>query len=166
MNMKKVLFYTFIFIFLATAIITLLGLIVDDLIAPGYLDKLFYLLIAETIAPVIALFKKTNFFEEDQNKNEDQDQDTSKVSIVMLPKESFPRSSDPHTCTITIFNQDTDEEQTIDGSPKRANGYLSMFLISPTEQELVKVKLVSSSNEIWESDYFSPSVVKAEMEKV
>jgi len=162
--MKKTLFYTFIFVFGATAIITLLGLIKVISIDPIYLEKLFYLLIAESIAPVVALFRKTNFFDEESpNTNE---VGSSKISVVMLPKESFPRKADPHSCTVTIFNQDTDEERSIETTPKRANGYLSMFLDSLSDQELIKVRLLNTSNQTWESEFFNPSVAKAEMEKI
>ncbi len=60
--MKQALFWTFLSVFAATALITLLG--ITDLLAidKEYLSKLFYLLILEAIAPVIALFKKTAFF--------------------------------------------------------------------------------------------------------
>lgn len=162
--MKKTLFYTFIFVFGATSIITLLGLINVITIESAYLEKLFYLLIAESVAPVIALFKKTNFF--DEESTDDYEVGNSKISVVMLPKDSFPRKADPHKCSITIFNQDTDEEKQINIVPKRANGYLSMFLDSLSEQELIKIHLVNKSNESWESEYFNPSVAKAEMEKI
>lgn len=162
--MKKTLFYTFIFVFGATAIITLLGLINKIAIDPVYLEKLFYLLIAEAVAPVIALFRKTNFFDEESTRTNAPG--NSKISVVMLPKESFPRKADPHSCTVTVFNQDTDEERHIDTVPKRANGYLSMFLDSLSDQELIKVRLLNTSNESWESEYFNPSVAKAEMEKI
>lgn len=156
--MKKTLFFTFIFVFVATAVITLLGIIKVIDVDSAYLGKLFYLLIAESVAPVIALFKKTNFF--------DKEQGNSKMSVVLLPKEAFPKKADPHNCTVTIFNQDTDEERHIAAVPKRANGYLSMFLDSLSDQELIKVRLVNTANESWESEYFNPSVAKAEMEKI
>lgn len=157
--MEKTLFYTFIAIFAATALITLLGLIEAIHIEPSYLEKLFYLLLAEVIAPVIALFKKTNFFDEENTSI-----DKSKINIVMLPKESFPRGSDPHKCTVTVYNQDTDEERVVLAEPKRANGHLSMFLESLNDQEMIKVHLKNTSNESWESEYFNPTVAKAEME--
>lgn len=161
--MKKTLFYTFISVFGATALITLLGLINAITIAPEYLEKLFYLLIAETVVPVIALFKKTSFFEE-ENINT-REKNGSKMNVVMLPPESFPRKSDPHRCTITILNTDTDEERKISPSPKRANGYLSIYLDALSEKELIKVHLINSLDETWVSEYFSPNIAKAEMEK-
>ena len=55
----KVLFYVFTFIFVATAIITLLGIAGSQYVTikSGYLDKLFYSLIVEVIGGIIALFK-------------------------------------------------------------------------------------------------------------
>lgn len=162
--MKKTLFFTFILLFVATATITLLGLINLINIDSEYLEKLFYLLIVEVISPVIVLFKTTDFFDGNPVKNNEPED--SKISVVMLPKTSFPRKSDPHNCTVTIFNQDTDEERHIKTTPKRANGHLSMFLGSISDQELIKIHLVNTSNESWESEYFNPSVAKAEMEKI
>ncbi len=162
--MKKTLFYTFISIFIATAAITLWGLVNKTLIDPEYLDKLFYLLIAEIIAPVIALFQKTNFFSRDPTDNHSKA--NTKINVVMIPKDSFPRNSDPHSCTITIYNQDTDEEKSITSVPKRTNGYLTMYLDSLSEQEMIKVRIENTSQEYWESEYFSPSIAKAELEKI
>ncbi len=161
--MKKTLFYTFIAVFVATALITLLGLINIVPIDPEYLDKLFYLLIAETVLPVIALFKKTSFFEHETPNNGEKN--SSKMNVVMLPPESFPRKSDPHRCTITILNTDTDEERKISPTPKRANGYLSVYLDTLSEKELIKVHLINSQDETWVSEYFSPNIAKAEMEQ-
>jgi hypothetical protein len=55
----RVLFYVFISIFVVTAIITLLGITGSGLVTikEGYLDKLFYSLIVEVIAGIVALFK-------------------------------------------------------------------------------------------------------------
>ncbi|MDB5087408.1 MAG: hypothetical protein JWR09_1402 [Mucilaginibacter sp.] len=55
--MSKILFYVFISIFSATALITLLGIIGWLNIKEGYLNKLFYSLIVEVIGGIIALFK-------------------------------------------------------------------------------------------------------------
>jgi hypothetical protein len=162
--MKKTLFYTFIAVFAATAFITLMGLVGVFEIEEHYLQKLFYLLTAEVIAPVIALFKKTNFF--DESAGGQNDSKNAKIGVVMLPKEAFPRSGDPYEYTVTIFNQDTDDERQINGSPKRANGYLTMFLDSIDEEEMIKVRLDGKSSEAWECDFFNPSVAKAEMVKV
>jgi hypothetical protein len=53
----KVLFYVFLSIFVATAIITLLGIVGCVTIKEGYLNKLFYSLIVEVIGGIVALFK-------------------------------------------------------------------------------------------------------------
>jgi hypothetical protein len=162
--MKQALFYMFLFVFGATAAVTLLGLTQMIPIQQGYLDKLFYLLIAESITPVIALFKKTDFFgvtPQDALQIED-----TRLSVVLLPKESFPRSGDPHQCTVRIYSQESDNEREVTISPKRANGYLSTFLETISENELITVSVRNSQNELWESEYFNPSVAKAEMVKI
>jgi len=60
--MKQALFGTFLVVFGATALVTLLGIAGPLSIREEYLNKLFYLLIVEVIASVVALFKKTDFF--------------------------------------------------------------------------------------------------------
>lgn len=60
--MKKFLFYTFLFLFIATGIITLLGIINLVQIDDKYLGKLFTALIIELIGGVVSLFNKTIFF--------------------------------------------------------------------------------------------------------
>lgn len=162
--MKQALFYTFLCVFGATAAITLLGITQVLPVKEGYLDKLFYLLIAESIAPVIALFKKTDFF--GVTAPNDQQVKDNRLSIVLLPKESFPRSGDPHQCTVRFYNQESDDEKEVTITPKRANGYLSAFFEKISEDELITVSVRNSQNEAWESEYFDPSVAKAEMVKI
>uniref|UniRef100_UPI0032168C66 class I SAM-dependent methyltransferase n=1 Tax=uncultured Draconibacterium sp. TaxID=1573823 RepID=UPI0032168C66 len=62
---KNILLYTFIFVFIATMIVTLLGITKLITIDKEYLDKLFYALLIEAALPVITLFKKTKFFDND-----------------------------------------------------------------------------------------------------
>lgn len=62
--MKKVLFIVFLTLFVATAIITLLGLIGQVTISEGYLKSLFTLLIVEMIATVILWAKKPEILAE------------------------------------------------------------------------------------------------------
>jgi hypothetical protein len=59
---RSALFVTFIAIFAATAVITLLGIIDVVPIRDGYLKTLFTALILETVGAVIALFRSTSFF--------------------------------------------------------------------------------------------------------
>lgn len=60
--MMQVLFYTIMTIFLATAIITLLGITKKLVIPPKYLTPLFSSLVLELVAAVLYLFSNTNFF--------------------------------------------------------------------------------------------------------
>jgi hypothetical protein len=60
--MKKHLFYTFLSIFVATAVITLLGVVKVVDIEEGYLQVLFTSLIIELVGSVIGLYRTTDFF--------------------------------------------------------------------------------------------------------
>lgn len=162
--MKKALFYTFLAVFAVTALITVMGIAGIMDIKEEYLSKLFYALIIESLAPIITLFKNTDFFSE-KVKNSEIAMNTKK-SIVILPKENFIRSGDPHTCVITVYNQETDEENEFEVVAKRANGYLTAFIDRITEDDLVKVQVKNSQDVVWESQYFSPNVAKAEMELI
>jgi hypothetical protein len=55
----KVLFYVFVSIFVATAVITLMGVAGSKYVTipPTYRDKLFYSLILEVVGGIVALFK-------------------------------------------------------------------------------------------------------------
>jgi hypothetical protein len=158
MNMKNALFITFLAVYGATAVITLLGIAEIREIDSAYLSKLFYVLIVETVVAVIALFKVLVFPGSDSS--------SSRVNVVMLPKDSFPRSSDPHQCTVTIYNAETDEEQELQLSTVRSNGHLSAFLDNVNEKELIRIAVKNSRNEAWESEFFTPSLAKAEMVKL
>jgi len=61
--MKEALFYSFLIIFVATAIVTLLGLTGHLRIKPGFLKALVTSLILELAVSVIALYKATDFFD-------------------------------------------------------------------------------------------------------
>lgn len=63
--MKEVLFYVFLAIFVATAIITILGVIRKVDIKPNHLNVLFSALIIELVGSVIGLYKVTNFFDDE-----------------------------------------------------------------------------------------------------
>lgn len=67
--MKKALFYTFLGIFIATAAVTLLGVTKLISIEKFYLRTLFAALIVELIGAVIVLFRRTDFFTEDEPKH-------------------------------------------------------------------------------------------------
>ncbi|MCG7996603.1 MAG: hypothetical protein JAZ06_14400 [Candidatus Thiodiazotropha taylori] len=162
--MKKTLFYTFLSVFIVTAIVTVLGIAGALEIKEEYLSKLFYALIVESIAPIITLFTKTDFFSDE--KPSETSATRNRKSIVFLPKEVFKRSGDPHTCSITVYNQETDEENEFTVEPKRANGYLNAYIDYINEDQLIKVRVHNSKNEVWESQYFSPNIAKAEMELI
>ncbi len=156
--MKKALFYTFLFVFGFTAIITLLGIIKVIQIDDEYQKKLFYALLVESVAPVVALFKKTEFFTEGS--------DESRMNVVMLPKELFSKNGDPYSCTIDVYNKETDDERELNVSLKRENGYLCAYLDKIKDNELIRVTITSANSEDWESQFFSPYIAKAEMEKI
>lgn len=63
MTKKDILFYTFLSIFIVTAIITFLGVLNLVQIKEGYLDTLFGVVLCESVGVVIALFRNANFFE-------------------------------------------------------------------------------------------------------
>jgi len=63
--MKSHLFYTFLLIFAATAIVTLLGVTNVIQIQEGYLTALVSAFLLELTGAVIAIFKSANFFEGD-----------------------------------------------------------------------------------------------------
>lgn len=60
--MQQILFFSFLIIFVATAVITLLGITKRIAIHREYLKPLFSSLILELVAAVILLFTKTGFF--------------------------------------------------------------------------------------------------------
>ncbi|ELV8627365.1 hypothetical protein QNF03_004098, partial [Vibrio cidicii] len=67
--MKKHLFYTFLYLFIATAVITLAGITrlipIDDF----YLKGLFYSLILELSGAVIFVYRKADFFDDTPKSN-------------------------------------------------------------------------------------------------
>jgi hypothetical protein len=65
--MKAHLFYTFLFIFAATALITLLGVTGVVPIQEGYLTALVAAFLIELAGAVIAIFKGADFFASDKN---------------------------------------------------------------------------------------------------
>ena len=59
--MREALFYSFLAVFIATAVITLLGVMGRVRISPGYLKALFSSLILELVVSVLYLFQTTDF---------------------------------------------------------------------------------------------------------
>jgi hypothetical protein len=68
---KTILFVVFMLIFVATAAITLLGILGIISIEKNYLDALFAALLIELVGAVIALYRSANFFKaEPEEKND------------------------------------------------------------------------------------------------
>jgi hypothetical protein len=68
--MKRHLFYTFLCMFGVTYVVTLLGILGVVHIESGYLPGLFTAFISETAVAVIALFRGTHFFTDDDKHME------------------------------------------------------------------------------------------------
>jgi hypothetical protein len=68
--MKRHLFYTFLWIFGITSIITLLGVIGVIKISDGYLSALVSAFLIESAGAVVAIFKRADFFSDDTSRNE------------------------------------------------------------------------------------------------
>ena len=66
--MKAHLFYTFLVIFAATALVTLLGVTNVIVIKDGYLTALVSAFLIELAGAVIAIFKSADFFDRNENK--------------------------------------------------------------------------------------------------
>ncbi len=69
--MKKSLFYTFLAIFVVTTIVTLAGIIGLAHISGGYLTALVTAFLIESAGAVVAIFRKADFFPDDENKHAD-----------------------------------------------------------------------------------------------
>jgi len=68
--MKRHLFYTFLSIFVVTTIITLLGVIGVLRISQGHLTMLLSAFLVELAGALVALFRRTEFFAEDEHTRE------------------------------------------------------------------------------------------------
>ncbi|GEM_PF-6486536 len=69
--MKKHLFYTFLAIFAATAIVTMLGITGVLHIPGGYLTALVTGFLVESAGAVVAIFRRADFFTDDEQKHAD-----------------------------------------------------------------------------------------------
>src|SRR5436189_27513 len=67
--MKRHLFYTFLVIFVATTIVTLLGLIGLIHIPGGYLTGLVSAFLVELAGAVVAIFRRADFFTDEDQKH-------------------------------------------------------------------------------------------------
>src|SRR6266699_1190592 len=81
----SILFYTFLIIFVLTAIVTLLGVLEVVPIEKGHLGLLLGAFLIELAAAVIGLFKRTDFFTQ---------KDTSLTTSLGFAVDSFDRLSD------------------------------------------------------------------------
>jgi hypothetical protein len=66
-GMRRALFYTFLAIFVLTALVTLLGIMGVVRIEDFYLKGLFGALLLELVGAIIGLFRGTDFFAQDDN---------------------------------------------------------------------------------------------------
>ena len=82
MKKKTVLFYTFLIIFIATSVITLLGVVGVLEIKDFYLKGLFLAFLIELAGTVIAVYRKADFFSDEEVIK------TSNLSIKMPANET------------------------------------------------------------------------------
>jgi hypothetical protein len=77
---KGILFYTFVFMFVVTFAVTIMGITDVIKIRDGYLNVLFTGLVMEMVAAVIGLFKGTSFFDDEDDK------ESGRSSLVAHPQ--------------------------------------------------------------------------------
>jgi hypothetical protein len=101
--MKRHLFYSFLFIFVATTIVTLFGVIGVIPIPEKYLDKLIWAFLGELAAAVISLFRKTDFFSSDLVVTKLEARDVN----VVIETGEIPLSfrGDPYQAGAVAFSQ-------------------------------------------------------------
>lgn len=78
--MQQVLFYTILSIFVATAILTLLGISKKIEIEDKYLSGLYKALLLELIAAVLFLFASTDFFNQSELHDDSMDADSAEIT--------------------------------------------------------------------------------------
>ncbi len=101
--MKKHLFYTFLAIFAATAVITLLGITGVLRIERAYLTTLLTASLVELAAALIAIFRRTEFFTDDEQKHVAvlaRMREEHADAITRLQQEHAQRESE-HTAALT-----------------------------------------------------------------
>lgn len=111
---KDVLFYTFVGIFVSTAVITLLGIINVVEIREGYLNTLVGVLIVELVGAVIAMFRGVDFFSDDGATDGSEKLSQSVASegpeeqIAATPSTSQLLAEEPNpTAEISVASGDT-----------------------------------------------------------
>lgn len=70
MSKKDILFYTFLIIFILTAVITMLGIIDVVKVREDYLNTLVAVFVVELAGAVIAIFRQVDFFSEIESARE------------------------------------------------------------------------------------------------
>lgn len=85
-----------------------------------------------------------------------------KLKIFLVPRELFARD-DQYVCDVSIYNEDTGDERTQSGMPRRENGHLTIDLRDLSEGERFQIQLRNSENGRWISEYCHPSAPSAEM---
>lgn len=96
MNKKDILFYTFLLIFVVTAVITLLGIVQVLTIKPGYLNTLVGVFVVEIAGAVIALFRRVDFFPDETPREVTESTQSEKTSKGVYDRSipEAPRQSD------------------------------------------------------------------------
>jgi len=146
--LAKMLFWTFLIIFVTTAAVTLLGLVGVLKIAPGYLQVLFAALILEVVGGIVSLFRVTLGL--------------STMRVALDFGEMLPPVA-PATCKCTIRpSQPGQEPRTVNVNVVREPGALVVTLPNVGPGESVQLES-SEDGRAWRSDPFSPFITHAEM---
>ena len=100
---RAVLFFTFLAIFLATAVVTLLGLTGQVSIDPKHLNALLTALILEVVVAVIGLFKRTSMFASERL--------VQVVDSIRGGWWQFVRSGDVNAVGFVVIRYNDDQQQ-------------------------------------------------------
>lgn len=88
-----------------------------------------------------------------------------RIKVFLIPRDQFS-AHDSYACKVWIYDDEIGEERSIDVTPRRENGYLTIDLRDLRDNERFRLELRNSSNQAWQSEYYHVAAPRAEMQAI
>ncbi len=85
-----------------------------------------------------------------------------RLKIFLVPRDLFVKEDD-YACEVTVYDEDTGSDRTLELRPRRENGHLTIDLRDLRDTERFRIQMRASGDKLWRSEYCHPAAPRAEM---
>jgi hypothetical protein len=88
-----------------------------------------------------------------------------RIKVFLTPRDQFP-AQESYSCKVWIYDAEVGDERTLQLTPRREAGYLTIDLRDLRNTETFRIELCNSQNKSWQSEYYHVAAPRAEMQPI